>query len=396
MGQGEFQLVRWARRLYGRFEELERWRANARARVEGPWGVTWLEGRLALVRSSQGTVAIVAAPIRQIVAFAFGGASLAALIGGLVAVGIFGGANERQAQEIVALRSLVRGLAEHATLTEQERTAALRRATNERNAMAAATVTKQSRLVAERDAALDRASTLERAAQEGDRARTERDDLAYEIDVALRGLDSETRRTLADIEKILAATGVDPRPARPSLRGVDARGGPYIPWQGFAAAGAESATRFEGVAHRLERLKALRDALQQLPIVMPVTHAVLSGGFGFRFDPFNGVSARHEGLDLRATFDSTVYAPGIGTVISAGWNGEFGNMVEIDHGFGVVTRYAHLSRISVRVGDVLTPHQPLGVIGATGRATGAHLHYEIRVAGRAIDPLKFLHAAEVR
>jgi murein DD-endopeptidase MepM/ murein hydrolase activator NlpD len=83
-------------------------------------------------------------------------------------------------------------------------------------------------------------------------------------------------------------------------------------------------------------------------------------------------------------------------VVSAGWNGEFGNMVEVDHGFGVVTRYAHLSRINVRVGDVLTPRQPLGMIGATGRATGAHLHYEIRVAGRAIDPLKFLHAAEVR
>jgi murein DD-endopeptidase MepM/ murein hydrolase activator NlpD len=129
---------------------------------------------------------------------------------------------------------------------------------------------------------------------------------------------------------------------------------------------------------------------------MPVTRAVLSGGFGFRFDPFNGGSARHEGIDLRATLDSTVYAPGAGTVISAGWKGEYGNMVEVDHGFGVITRYAHLSRINVRAGDVLTPRQPLGMIGATGRATGAHLHYEIRIAGRAIDPLKFLHAAEVR
>ena len=391
--------MRWARRLSGRFAELERWRAD----VKGQRRVTWLTGRLALVRCSQGLVAIAVAPIWQIAAFSLGGASLAALIAGLVVAGVFQGANERQAQEIVALRSVVRGLAEHATEAEQQRTASLRRAATERNAMVAETVTEESRLIAERDTALERVSALERAnanrrqlEQERDRARTERDDLANEIDVALRALDSETRRTLADIEKIFAATGVEPRLARPSLRGVDARGGPYIPWQGFGMAGTESATRFEGVAHRLERLKALRDALQQLPIVMPVTHAVLSGGFGFRFDPFNGVSARHEGLDLRATFDSTVYAPGVGTVISAGWNGEFGNMVEIDHGFGVVTRYAHLSRISVRVGDVLTPHQPVGVIGATGRATGAHLHYEIRVAGRAIDPLKFLHSAEVR
>ena len=204
----------------------------------------------------------------------------------LIVGGVFQGANERQAQEIVALRGVVRGLAEHATEAEQQRTASLRRAAAERNAMAAVTVTEQSRLVAERDAALERISALERAnanlqrlERERDRARTERDDLANEIDLALCALDSETRRTLADIEKIFAATGVDPRLARPSLRGVDSRGGPYIPWQGFAVAGAESATGFEGVAHRLDRLKALRDALQQLPVVMPVTHAVLSGGF---------------------------------------------------------------------------------------------------------------------
>jgi len=279
-----------------------------------------------------------------------------------------------------------------------------RRVVTERDTMVAETMTEQSRLAAERDAAVERAdAALEQAnvdrrqlEQERDRARTERDDLVNEVDVALRELDSETRHTLADIEKIFAATGVDPRLARSSSHRGEARGGPYIPWQGFVAASAESANRFEGMARRLERLKTLRDALQQLPIIMPVTRAVLSGGFGFRFDPFNGVSARHEGVDLRATFDSTVYAPGAGTVISAGWNGEFGNMVEVDHGFGVVTRYAHLSRISVRVGDVLTSRQPIGVIGATGRATGAHLHYEIHVAGRAIDPIKFLHAAEVR
>jgi murein DD-endopeptidase MepM/ murein hydrolase activator NlpD len=161
----------------------------------------------------------------------------------------------------------------------------------------------------------------------------------------LRELDSETRHTLGDIEKIFATTGVDPRLGRPTMHQVEARGGSYVPRQGFEAAGAETANRFEGVARRFERLKALREALQQQPIVMPVTRAVLSGGFGFRFDPFNGMGARHEGVDLRATFDSTVYAPGAGTVISAGWNGEFGNMVEVDHSFGVITRYA-ISRAS--------------------------------------------------
>ncbi|HLG47855.1 MAG TPA: peptidoglycan DD-metalloendopeptidase family protein [Reyranella sp.] len=391
--------MRWARRLSGRFEELERLRAG----VKGQRRVTWLTGRLALVRSSQGIVAIAVAPVWQIAAFSLGAASVAALVAGLIVAGVFERSGERQAQEIIALRSVVRSLAEQATQAEQERAASLQRAAAERKAMAAETVTEQSRLAAERDAALERASALEQAnadrarlEQERDRARTERDELANEVDVALRELDGETRRILGDVEKIFAATGIDPRLARPPMRRTEARGGPYVPWQGFVSAGRESANRFEGVARRLERLKPLRDALQQLPIIMPVTGAVLSGGFGFRFDPFNGASARHEGVDLRATFDSTVYAPGAGTVISAGWNGEFGNMVEVDHGFGVVTRYAHLSRINVRVGDLLMPRQPIGVIGATGRATGAHLHYEIRVAGQAIDPLKFLHAADVR
>jgi murein DD-endopeptidase MepM/ murein hydrolase activator NlpD len=396
--------MRWARRLSGRFEELERLRAG----VKGQRRVTWLNERLALVRSSQGLVAIAVAPMWQLAAFSLGGAFVAALVAGLLVGGVLQNVNDRQAREIVALRSKVQVLAERATQVEHERTVSLieagRRAVTERDAVVADSMSEQSRLLAERDAAVERAgATVERAnvdrrqlEHERARARTERDDLANAVDVALRELDSETRRTLGDIEKIFAATGVDPRLARPSVHRVEARGGPYIPWRGFEAAGPESASRFEGVAHRLDRLKALRDALRQLPIVMPVTRAVLSGGFGFRFDPFNGVSARHEGVDLRATFDSTVYAPGVGTVISAGWNGAYGNMVEVDHGFGVVTRYAHLSRISVRVGDVLTPRQPLGVIGATGRATGAHLHYEIRVAGRAIDPLKFLRAAEVR
>ena len=237
--------------------------------------------------------------------------------------GVFQGrANERQAREIVTLRGEMQALAERTTQAEHERTVALieagRRVVTEHDTMVAETMTEQSRLAAERDAAVERAElALEQAnvdrrqlEQERDRARTERDDLANEVDAALRELDSETRHTLADIEKIFAATGVDPRLARSVVAPGRGAGGPYIPWQGLPAANAESAGRFEGMARRLERLKSLRDALQQLPIVMPVTRAVLSGGFGFRFDPFNGVSARHEGVDLRATFDSTVYRAG--------------------------------------------------------------------------------------
>jgi murein DD-endopeptidase MepM/ murein hydrolase activator NlpD len=395
--------MRWARRLSGRFAELGRSRAALKGRR-----ARWLTERLALVRSSQGIVAIAVVPAWQIAAGAAGGVSLA--IAGLLVAGQFHDTAERQAREIVALRDAVRGHAARAAAAERDGAASVieadRRAASAHAAIIAEAVAAQSRLAAEqsrlgaeRDAAVERAAVaLDRASaerrqleRERDQAQAERDDLVNEVDGALQQLDSDTRRTVAAVEKIIAATGMDPRPARQRSSDPDsARGGPYIPWQATPAAADSGSGRFETVARRLERLKALRDILQQLPIVLPVTHAVISGGYGFRFDPFNGVSARHEGIDLRAISDPTVHAPGAGTVVSAGWNGEFGNMVEIDHGFAVVTRYAHLARISVRRGDVVVPGQPLGVIGATGRATGAHLHYEIRVAGQPRDPLRFL------
>lgn len=396
--------MRWARRLPGRFAEL----GILRAGPKGPRRATWLTERLALVRSSQGLVAIAVVPAWQV--FAVSGLSLAVLIAGVFVAGSLRDTTERQSREIAALRGEISAHAAHAARAlqaERDRAASAveadRRAATEWEAMIARAVTEQSRLASERDVEIERAAlALERAnadrrrlEQERDRAQAERNDLANEVDGALRELDIETRHTLAEVEKIIAGTGIDPRLVRQSSRDrVSARGGPYIPWQGPVSATEEGGpTRFETVAQRLERLKALRDALQQLPIVMPVTHAVISGGFGFRFDPFNGVSALHEGVDLRAIGDPTVHAPGAGTVISAGWNGEFGNMVEIDHGFAVTTRYAHLARIGVRRGDVIASGQPIGMIGATGRATGAHLHYEIRIAGQARDPIKLLSAA---
>jgi murein DD-endopeptidase MepM/ murein hydrolase activator NlpD len=266
------------------------------------------------------------------------------------------------------------------------------------------------RLAGERDAALERlaaeraelaaertqlAAERARLVHERDWATAERDAAAGEAHSRLRDLDVRTQSAIADIEKILASTGYDRgRAARTPqrLQRNDARGGPYIPWNADSAGDEPDQGIAKLVSQRLEQLTALRDVLVRLPLVMPVTHAVMSGGFGFRYDPFNGGAARHEGVDLRATRDATVRVPAAGTVVFAGWRGEFGSLVEVDHGFGVVTRYAHLGRFSVRKGDVLSAHQPIGVIGATGRTTGAHLHYEIRVDGQALDPARFFQA----
>jgi murein DD-endopeptidase MepM/ murein hydrolase activator NlpD len=118
----------------------------------------------------------------------------------------------------------------------------------------------------------------------------------------------------------------------------------------------------------------------------------LASGFGLRQDPFNGSPAMHTGLDIHGENGDPVRASADGTVTAAGWTGGYGRAVDIDHGNGLSTRYAHLSAIEVRVGQSVKIGQIVGKVGSTGRSTGPHLHYETRVRGEAVDPQKFLRA----
>jgi murein DD-endopeptidase MepM/ murein hydrolase activator NlpD len=290
----------------------------------------------------------------------------------------------------------------------------------ERDAAVAHADDERVQILAERDAALERAmaeearlageveATLERTAQEvresrreRDRAVAERDAVMADTRTVLGDLDAETRKTVADVERIIFATGLAanrlaPEPNR--LRRVGARGGPYIPWkEQVALADHAQQAQAQAMTQQLDRLKGLRDVMVRLPLIAPVTHAILSDGFGYRWDPINGRGARHDGLDLRAVRDGAIHAPSAGTVILAGWDGAYGYTIEIDHGFGVTTRYSHLSRMLVRKGDVVAPREHIGVVGATGRATGTHLHYEIRLDDKPLNPMLFLgavHAGE--
>jgi murein DD-endopeptidase MepM/ murein hydrolase activator NlpD len=114
--------------------------------------------------------------------------------------------------------------------------------------------------------------------------------------------------------------------------------------------------------------------------------------FGVRVDPFVHEAAMHTGMDIRGEPGEPVHATAVGRVSIAGWDGGYGNMVEIDHGNGLATRYGHLSRIDVHVGDEVRIGQIIGLIGSTGRSTGPHLHYETRVDGEPVNPQKFLDA----
>ena len=114
--------------------------------------------------------------------------------------------------------------------------------------------------------------------------------------------------------------------------------------------------------------------------------------FGYRLDPFTGAQSLHEGIDLEGARDTPILATAAGVVAFVGVHTDYGNMIDLDHGSGLVTRYAHLDRALVRVGDHVALHQEIALMGATGRATGVHLHYEIRVDGVARNPVNFMKA----
>ena len=183
-----------------------------------------------------------------------------------------------------------------------------------------------------------------------------------------------------DLGQLEAAT---PRPAM---------GGPYVPVKLAADAGP-----FERQLYRISITRAQVERLNRTLALVPYRKPVIgeiefTSGFGIRSDPFLGRPAMHTGLDFRAATGDPVRATANGKVVSSGWAGGYGRMVEVDHGNGLSTRYGHLSEINVKVGDTVRIGQVIGTVGSTGRSTGPHLHYETRIDGEAVDPQKFLRA----
>jgi murein DD-endopeptidase MepM/ murein hydrolase activator NlpD len=173
---------------------------------------------------------------------------------------------------------------------------------------------------------------------------------------------------------------------------VAAIGGPFVPLTLH-----KNASSFDRQLYRIYVARANVDKLTRTLTAVPVRKPIvgeidLSSGFGVRTDPFLGRPAMHTGLDFRSSMGDPVRATATGTVESAGWSGGYGNMVEVNHGNGFSTRYGHLSKIEVKVGQKIQIGQIVGRVGSTGRSTGPHLHYETRIDGDAVDPQKFLRA----
>ena len=203
---------------------------------------------------------------------------------------------------------------------------------------------------------------------------------------ALGGLDDRYETKVRRIRSVLDQLGVKPQAA--------ATGGPFVPVRPPPASEGFQRTLFRVSLERSEA-DELSDTLRTVPVRSPVTGLIEeTSPFGVRMDPFLHQPAMHTGIDIRGEPGEPVHAAAAGRVTIAGWDGGYGNLVEIDHGNGLATRYGHLSQIDVHIGDEVRIGQTIGLIGSTGRSTGPHLHYETRINGEPVNPEKFLAAGD--
>jgi len=198
---------------------------------------------------------------------------------------------------------------------------------------------------------------------------------------------------IAGIENSLSITGLDIDLLVKRQKGAfPGQGGPFLPITQAAQDSGPLQESLNLLNANVDHLQDLQRLVTRLPLDAPVKNFELNSNFGVRKDPFTGTMAQHLGLDMGVAYKTTVLSPGEGKVIRVVFDGSYGRMVEIDHGNGLVTRYAHLARALVKVGDKVVRGTEIGQTGCSGRCTGPHLHYEVMYNGQHVNPLKFLKA----
>jgi murein DD-endopeptidase MepM/ murein hydrolase activator NlpD len=218
------------------------------------------------------------------------------------------------------------------------------------------------------------------------------------LDTAEPNLLAEANKDLADenarLTRALRTTGINTKSLMGRLSQNRSVGGPLIPL-GDPALGMEDTAFGNGVieaASTLEKLSDTVTVLNAIPLAMPTTEGSMSSNFGARVDPFNESLAFHSGIDFSAPIGTDVFSTAPGMVVFAGKNGAYGNSIEVDHGYGMRTRYGHLSKILVQVGSQVGKGDLIGKLGNTGRSTGPHVHYEIWYDDAVRDPSRFIKA----
>ena len=220
-----------------------------------------------------------------------------------------------------------------------------------------------------------------------------------------RGLAEAEARQLAFVERLtrfadrrsakaaqaISKLGLNPGTILAAFDDRSAQGGPLF--RLATSADGSLDPRFERLGLSLARMSALERGLAGIPQVLPANQNYISSGFGYRSDPFTGGAAFHAGLDFKGPIGAPIYAAAKGTVSFVGQRQGYGNCIEIDHGNGLMTRYAHMSRFLAQPGQQVAPGTVIGAIGNSGRSTGPHLHFEVRIHDRPVNPRPFLEAA---
>jgi len=210
---------------------------------------------------------------------------------------------------------------------------------------------------------------------------------------AIKRLTDGTAVSIENMEKIVALSGIK---VSRLLKDQDLRpkgqGGPFIALKPEHEPTKVMKAKLAKLDVQMGRMEALRNVMQKMPLAPPLISFYVTSSYGKRRDPINRRWASHYGLDLGGGFKSKVYSTAPGVVTYAGWKGKYGKLVEITHGAGMKTRYGHLNKFYVKKGQKVKFHQKIGLLGRTGRSTGAHLHYEVVFRGRAKNPMKFIKA----
>ncbi|MDO9364571.1 MAG: M23 family metallopeptidase [Sphingopyxis sp.] len=212
---------------------------------------------------------------------------------------------------------------------------------------------------------------------------------ARQEDFATRLLTAVNERA-SKAEGAVAKLGMNP--AALVRNAAAGRGGPFIPYRSRSGRASSLGKSFAALESALFRMEVLERTLVAIPSGQPANVLMLSSSFGYRSDPFTGAGAMHSGLDFPGPIGTPILSAAPGRVVYVGQKSGYGNVVEVDHGQGILTRYAHLSGFTSTVGAQVAAGQQIAKMGSTGRSTGSHLHFEVRLNGVAVNPRRFLEA----
>ena len=318
-------------------------------------------------------------------------------------------ASEDRRKELETGIDVVQNTLRRAILERDEARAALERTTTELAAQsgstelgrardALATIGFMSGALGQTARERDEMSRMAEAARE-DAAAIQRakDEMALRNDAIFARLEEAVTVSMEPLDKMFRAAGMSPDSLLDQVRrGYSGQGGPLMPIVSTKGGGlSEDEARANTVLQGLDRMNMYRLAAVKAPFANPIPSGNyrFTSGFGSRNDPFGRGTRRHEGLDFAGAYGTPLYATADGVVVKAGWGNGYGRMVQIRHDFGIETLYGHMSEIRVSVGQKVSRGDRIGDMGNSGRSTGTHLHYEVHVGGRPVNPMTFIKAA---